>query len=282
MYGIIIGTISNIILDYLFIICFNWGISGAAWATVLGNLAGVCYYLLYFIFSGTILSIHWRYFQPNKVMIENIIEIGLPVALNSLIMSVSHILTNNVAISYGENTMAASGIMGRLLAVGIFLQMGIAQGYQPFAGYSYGAKHFNRLKKAFFVTLGMSALVGLVIASTFFGFGKNLVGLFIDNDEVVSKAVIMINAFAWGLPLFAFNFLTGITFQSAGRPRQALVLVLLRQLGLFLPMLYGLNYLFGFKGFIFAQPLSDVPIGILSIILLNSFFKKYLKQEKIV
>ena len=124
----------------------------------------------------------------------------------------------------------------------------------------------------------MSAVVGGTIAITFFGFGKNLVSFFINNDEVVSKAVVMINAFAWGLPLFAFNFLTGMTFQSAGRPRQALLLVLLRQLVLFLPMLYGLNYFFGFKGFIFAQPISDLPIGILSLLLLHAFFKKPLKK----
>ena len=91
----------------------------------------------------------------------------------------------------------------------------------------------------------------------------------------------MINAFAWGLSLFAFNFLTGMTFQSAGRPRLALILVLLRQLVLFLPMLYGLNYFFGFKGFIFAQPVSDLPIGILSLVLLRRFFKKSQQRKRI-
>ena len=278
MNGILVGTGLNIILDYLFIMRFGWGIAGAAWATVLGNLGGVCYYLCYFVLSGTLLSIHWRYLKPTQEMIKNIVAIGLPVAINTLIMSVSHVLTNNVAISYGENTMAASGIMGRLLAVGVFLQMGIAQGYQPFAGYSYGAKRFDRLKTGFLVALGMSAIIGFTIAMTFFGFGKNIVSLFIDNKEVTSRAVIMINAFAWGLPLFAFNFLTGMTFQSAGRPRLALILVLLRQLVLFLPMLYGLNYFFGFKGFIFAQPVSDLPIGILSFILIHHFFKKFLKK----
>ena len=123
------------------------------------------------------------------------------------------------------------------------------------------------------MALSLSASVGVVIALTFFSFGPNLVGLFIADTEVVSKAVIMINAFAWGLPLFAFNFLTGMTFQSAGRPRLALMLVLLRQLVLFLPMLYGLNYYFGSKGFIFAQPLSDLPIAVLSFALLGQFFK---------
>lgn len=273
MYGILVGTGLNIILDYLFIMRFGWGIEGAAWATVLGNLGGVLYYLFYFSFSDTLLSIHWRYLKISKEMIGNIIAIGLPGALNTLIMSVSHILTNNVAISYGENTMAASGIMGRLLAIGIFLQMGIAQGYQPFAGYNYGSRDFNRLKKGFFVALGLSAIVGGTIAGTFWGFGKNLVGLFIENEEVILKSVLMINAFAWALPLFAFNFLTSMTFQSAGRPHLALMLVLLRQLVLFLPMLYTLNYFFGFKGFILAQPLSDLPIGCLAFFLVHRFFK---------
>ena len=280
MYGILIGTGLNIVLDYLFIMHLHWGIAGAAWATILGNLGGVCYYIGYFSISGTVLSIHWKYFKPTVEMVKNIILIGLPIALNTLIMSVSHILTNNVAISYGETTMAASGIMGRLLAIGIFLQMGIAQGYQPFAGYNYGARHYDRLKKAFFVALGLSSAIGIFIAITFFSFGHFLVSLFIDNEDVISRAVIMINAFAWGLPLFAFNFLTGMTFQSSGRQNLALLLVILRQLGLFLPMLYFLNFLFGFKGFIFAQPLSDVPIGILSCFLLHYFFKNISVRSK--
>ncbi|MGN0919776.1 MAG: MATE family efflux transporter [Alphaproteobacteria bacterium] len=274
MYGILVGTGLNIILDYFFILVFSWGIAGAAWATMLGNLGGVLYYLFYFSHSKTFLSIHWRYFKPSAQMVESIIAIGLPVALNTLIMSISHILTNNVAMSYGETTMAASGIMGRLLAVGVFLQMGIAQGYQPFAAYSYGAKNFERLKKGFWVALKMSFVIGAVIVVTFFTSGHYLVSLFIDNEEVISKSVIMINAFAWALPLFAFNFLTGTTFQSAGRPNLALMLVLLRQLVLFIPMLYGLNFLFGFQGFIFAQPLSDLPIALLAFFLLHRFFKK--------
>ena len=277
MQGILVGTGLNIILDYLFILRFGWGISGAAWATILGNTGGVLYYLGYFIFSGTLLSLHWKYFFPSLLMIKNIVKIGLPVAFNTTIMSISHILTNNIAISYGEITMAASGIMGRLLAIGVFLQMGIAQGYQPFAGYNFGAKQFDRLRNAFFFTLKISACIGMVIAAVFFIFGTHLVSLFIPNAEVIEKAVIMINAFAWGLPLFAFNFLTSITFQTSNRAGTALVLVVLRQVGIFLPMLYGLNYFLGFKGFIFAQPLSDIPIGFLSCFLLNRFFKNLKK-----
>ena len=274
MYGILLGTGLNIILDYLFILKFGWGIAGAAWATILGNLGGVCYYLFYFHFLATLLSISLRDFKPTSLMVKNIVAIGLPVAVNTLIMSLSHILTNNVAMSYGETTMAAAGIMGRLLAIGVFLQMGIAQGYQPFAGYSYGAHLFHRLKQGFFVALSLSSLVGIIIAATFFISGHFLVGLFIDNPEVIERAITMINAFAWALPLFALNFLTGMTFQSSGHPHLALGLVLSRQLGLFLPMLYMLNYFFGFKGFIFAQPLSDIPIAFVAIFLMRKFFKK--------
>lgn len=274
MYGILLGTGLNIILDYLFILKFGWGIAGAAWATILGNLGGVFYYLFYFHFSGTLLGIRFSDFKPTPQMVKNIISIGLPVAVNTLIMSLSHILTNNVAMGYGETTMAASGIMGRLLAISIFLQMGIAQGYQPFAGYNYGAHLFHRLKQGFFAALTLSSCVGVVMAIIFFGFGHFLVGLFIDNPEVIERAITMINAFAWALPLFALNFLTGMTFQSSGHPHLALGLVLSRQLGLFLPMLYILNYFFGFKGFIFAQPLSDIPIAFVAIFLMRKFFKK--------
>ncbi|MBO5996949.1 MAG: MATE family efflux transporter, partial [Alphaproteobacteria bacterium] len=145
MLGIFIGTGANIVLDYIFILEWNWGIAGAAWATAFGNLLGTIYYLIYFKKSKTLLSLGLSFFKPDKKMMTDILSIGFPAALNAFIMGVSHIISNNIAISYGENVMAGNGIMMRLGAISFLTIMGIAQGYQPFAGYNFGAKHFGRL-----------------------------------------------------------------------------------------------------------------------------------------
>lgn len=167
MNGIFIGTGLNIVLDYLFILRWGWGVEGAAWATLAGNACGVVYYLFYFKSKRSLLSLSLRYWGPDKHMMFEVLAIGLPAALNALIMSVSHILTNNIAMRYGDETIAANGIMMRIVGIVLFLIMGISQGYQPFAGYNYGAGNIKRLKKAFWVTLGYATGVAVFSVACF-------------------------------------------------------------------------------------------------------------------
>ena len=280
MLGILIGTSTNMVLDYVFILLLNWGIAGAAWATALGNLCGTIYYLLYFKNSKTLLSLNGEFFKPDKEMMINILSIGFPAALNAFIMSVSHIISNHIAISYGENVMAANGIMLRLGAISFLSIMGIAQGYQPFAGYNFGAKHFARLNAAFIFSTGLATGIGLVMGFIFYFFGEGLLGLFMQNQEVIEKGFIMMRAFVWSMPLFGIHFMISMTFQATGKALLAFILVLVRQIVFFLPLLFILNSLYGFQGFIFTQPIADAVTSVIAAGLLFVFLKR-LPQKSI-
>lgn len=279
MIGILVGTGVNMVLDYLFILVFMWGIAGAAWATIIGNCCGVLYYLLYFKYSRTILSLRLSLFRPDKQMIFEMLAIGFPAAMNSFIMSASHIITNNLAISYGENVMAANGIVMRLVAIALFLIMGIAQGYQPFAGYNFGARHFDRLKSAFLFALGFATAIGVSMGIVFYFWGADLLNQFLKNDDVIAKGMAMMRPFVWSMPLFGVHFLISMTFQATGKAVSAFILVLVRQALFFLPMLFILNALYGFTGFIYAQPLADMFTTVMAVALFVWFLRHLPKNQ---
>ena len=279
MIGILIGTGLNTVLDALFILVLKWGVAGAAWGTVIGNAVGVLYYLCYFAGSKSLLSVRYRDAKPDKVMMREVSFIGLPASLNVLIMSISHVITNNLAIGYGENVVAANGIMMRLIAVIFFLIMGLAQGYQPFAGYNFGAKNFGRLRRAFWDVIGVSVFAGLLVCVLFYFWGWELFALFLNNEDVIQKGVVMLRAFLWAVPFFGVHFIIGMTFQATGKALLAFILVGARQCFLFLPMIFILNHFYGFEGFIFAQPVSDIVTTVLACGLLAIFFYRLHKKS---
>ena len=174
--------------------------------------------------------------------------------------------------------MAANGIIMRLGTISFFLIMGIAQGYQPFAGYNYGAKQFNRMHAAFIFAISLTVSIGLVAAVSFYFFGTQLLSLFLKNEDVIEKGLIMLRAFVWSMPLFGIHFMISMTFQATGKALLAFILMLVRQTIFFLPLLFILNALYGFNGFIFAQPISDMVTTVLGICLFAYFWKKLQKQ----
>ena len=278
MIGILIGTGLNMVLDALFILVLRWGVAGAAWGTVIGNAVGVLYYLYYFVGSKSLLSIRYQNAKPDKVMMREVSFIGLPAALNALIMSASHIITNHLAIGYGENVVAASGIMMRLVAVIFFLIMGLAQGYQPFAGYNFGAKNFVRLRQAFCDIVGTCLILSFSMCAVFYFWGRDLFALFLNNEDVIEKGVIMLHAFLWAIPFFGIHFIICMTFQATGKALLAFILVGARQCFLFMPLIFLLNRLYGFKGFVYAQPVSDIITTVLACGLLVIFFYRLHKK----
>lgn len=267
MIGILLGTGVNIVMDYLFIFEMGMGIKGAAIATLIGNGIGVSYYLFYFIYYSSFLSLNYRFFKPDKDMIYNILAIGIPSSLSALIMGFSNVLTNNIGSAYGENVIAANGIQMRLNSVVFFLVMGLAQGYQPFAGYNYGAKNVKRLLSSFKVTLIYGSILSVVCAILLYLFSYQAMALFIDNAQVIRIGQQMIHAFLWAIPLLGVQFTITMTFQATGRAMLAMFLVLGRQLFFFVPLLLILNHYFTFNGYIYAQPVADLATTIVSVLL---------------
>ncbi len=274
MFGMIIGIIINIILDPIFILGLNMGAAGAAWATIIGNFAGTIYFIRHFLNKKTMLSIAIKDFKPSKRIYGETFKIGIPAALSSIVMSISFVLVNVIAATYGDYVVAGNGIEMRVNSMAVMLLIGLAQGYQPFAGYCYGARKFDRLKSGFLITVIYGTIVSLFFTVVFILFGDGLIRMFIDDDLTVQAGAQILRAFTWCVPFFGIQFTVMVTFQATGKAIKAMLISLGRQCIIYLPLLFILNSLFGFEGFIFAQPIADILTTFVAIVLGISFMKE--------
>jgi len=275
MAGQMIGNVLNIILDPIMILWFNWGISGAAVATVIGNLVGTGYYILYFARGKSALSIHPKYFTVREKVFTSVVAIGLPSALGSIMMSVSQIAVNKLLSGYGDLEIAAYGVTGKLGMVIGLIAIGYGQGVQPLMGFSVGARDYKRFKELIRFTILSSTIVQAAFVGLFYLMTKPFVGLFLSYNEY---------AFGLGVRFMRIMLSTGIIFtlqftmlnslQATGDSIGALILSLSRQGLVFIPAAYLMNYLSGLTGIVWAQPISDFLSTVLSVILYRITVKK--------
>jgi len=254
----LIGIVLNIVLDPILILWCNMGTAGAAWATVAGQSASFAYGVHYFLSRDTLLSIKPRDCRPSKTMVAQVLAIGIPAGITALIMSVSNILTNRVSASYGDYVVAGFGVQMRVTSVFFMLVFALAMGYQPFAGYNYGAGKIDRLRKGFKLTLiyatGLCVAGSLILAL----FGESFIGFFVNDAKTIGAGTAILHPFLWALPFVGPQVTLMVSFQALGKPIQAMVITMGRQLLFFVPLLYLLNHIFGFAGFIWAQPAADI------------------------
>jgi putative MATE family efflux protein len=263
----------NIILDPIFILWFHWGIAGAAWATVAGQVASFVYGLCYFLSKKTLLSVKPADCRPNKIMLFQILSIGIPAGLNTIIMSVSNILGNRIAASYGDFVIAGTGIQNKIGTMFFMLVYALAQGYQPFAGFNYGAKNYDRFRKGFKFTMLYAVILCVVGSVILYLFGDTFIRFFINDGPTIEAGQEIMIAFIWGFPFMVPQLTLMATFQSLGKSVQALIIAMGRQLLFYVPLLYLLNNLFGFIGFIWAQSVAGILTTGIAVILSRPLFR---------
>ena len=281
MIGMMIGTVTNIILDPVMILIFDMGVGGAAIATVIGNLASVVYYAFYLIKGNSILSCNPKRFYAGNGIAANVIPIGVPAAINNILMSLSNIILNNLMKDYGEAAVAALGIAMKVNMLIVFVQMGMGMGIQPLIGYSFGAKNIKRLKGTIKFTILCTVIFGTILSVLYFIFTSSIINLFNgENDPLVTeygvkilRALIITGPFI-GI-MFAFNF----AFQGMGKPVPSLVLSLGRQGLIFLPVVIIMNRIFAFDGIIYAQPAADLICVVLSAIMFAVIVSKQKRAD---
>ena len=281
MIGMMIGTVTNIILDPVMILIFDMGVGGAAIATVIGNLASVVYYAFYLIRGNSILSCNPKRFYAGNGIAANVIPIGVPAAINNILMSLSNIILNNLMKDYGEAAVAALGIAMKVNMLIVFVQMGMGMGIQPLIGYSFGAKNIKRLKGTIKFTILCTVIFGTILSVLYFIFTSSIINLFNgENDPLVTeygvkilRALIITGPFI-GI-MFAFNF----AFQGMGKPIPSLVLSLGRQGLIFLPVVIIMNRIFAFDGIIYAQPAADLICVVLSAIMFAVIVSKQKRAD---
>lgn len=274
MVGMIAGTVANIILDPVFIFVLGMEIRGAAIATVIGNAVGVIVFIGYYISGKTLLCPSVKLMRFDGHIIGEIFRVGIPHTLEQLFTTAAMIVNNNLASAYGELTVAAMGISGKIMSFGNYVYQGFAAGCQPLMGYNYGAGNYPRMKKLIKAGVAVTTSVELVILTAYGVFAVPLVSIFSESEEVITIGAKTLRAAMLILPFVGSTSIVRNTYNAIGKPLYAFGITVVRQLILYIPMLLIFNTLWGYDGLIHAQPAEEMICMMLSLILLFSTLRR--------
>lgn len=279
----IIGAVTNIILDYLFIMKWGWGIKGAAYATVIGQSLNTIWVIKYFIGSQSTLKLRKKYFKLDFNLIKSIFAIGMSPFAIQLASSVINVLANTTLKANGGDY--AIGAMSILISIAMIFLMpifGLNQGAQPIIGYNYGAKQYARVKKALLQAI-IAATTICALGAMFIQFAPEMmVGIFTSDENIISIGSTGLKIFLFAIPVIGFQIIASNFFQAIGKAKISLFLSLLRQVIILIPMLLILPRIFGLNGVWYSYPISDISSSIItSIFLLRelSLLKKMESEE---
>lgn len=280
MIGGMIGTIINIVLDPIFILVFHMGTAGAAIATVLGNVFGCIYYLYFLTKKSHSMSLKFSYFKNCSQIAGRVLSVGVPAGISSALMSIATVLLNNALVPYGDTAVAAMGIVTKVYLFIVFVHMGISNGIQPLLGYCYGAGNHKRFVGILKFSGVLTVICGSVLTIAYIVFSKQIMGVFIDNSEVIQYGVPMLIATSLPGPVLGLMFLSINSMQALNRPLPATILSLCRQGLFFIPFLFILNQLFGLNGISYTQAVSDYLAIVIALVMLITSVKKTFPTEK--
>ena len=266
--GMVTGTIVNMILDPVFIFALGLEIQGAAIATILGNAAGCAVSLFIYARGKSLLRPSLVYLRPTREILREIFWVGVPASLETLLTSFAYIVNNNLAVGYGELTVAAMGIAQKILSLGNYIYQGFAAGVQPIMGYNYGAGNFRRMLAVLRAGLSVVTSTELFVMAIFGIFAPQLIGIFTASPEVIRTGSLVLRTVMCILPFVGAVSMSRMSFQAMGKPQYAFGITLVRQLILYIPLLFLLNSAFGFGGMIWAQPLTELIMMAVSVTLL--------------
>lgn len=277
MYAMLLPSVSNLTLDYLFINIFDWGMMGAAWATTLSY--GVCAtYILYFFLSGkSVLRPHLGAFVLRLDLVKEIGSLGSVTLVRQAMVSITVLLVNNILFSFGgESSITVYAILSRMLMFATFPIFGITQGFLPIAGYNYGAKNWKRVRK----TINTSILYASALATSVFVliviFSESIPQIFSDDIQVSQQTPQALRYVFMALPIIGVQLIGAAYFQAIGKAKPALLLTLSRQGLFFIPLLYVLTPIYGVVGVWISFPIADVLSTLVTVFFLNKAIRKEL------
>lgn len=265
MIAMLTGSIANIILDPIMIYSMNLGIEGAAIATVISLCINMALYIGYIVKQKGVLRFSFKNITFSKIMYAEILKIGIPVLLFQLLASAAMGVINTAAKPYGDYAVAAMGAVTRIMTVVTYVVFGFLKGFQPFAGYNYGAKQFDRLKKSIHLCMSWSTIFCVIAAIILILFSNPIVALFGKDTEMIALASKALKLNALLFITFGFQMVYATLYLAIGKSLIGSVLSLSRQGIFFFPLILILPYLFGLTGVICVQPMADFLTTIITI-----------------
>ena len=258
MMGQLLGNLLNVVLDPLFILVFHWEITGAAIATVIGNVVGAGYYIVYFCRGGSALSIRLQDFTVGDKVASGVLAIGVPAALGSFLMSVSSILMNGQMARYGDMAVAGVGVAMKVTMMTGMLCIGLGQGVQPLLGYCVGAKNWTRYRQALRFSLALALGLSAVLTGLCYVFVRPIVRAFLTDPAAFDYGVSFARILLSTSILFGVFYVLVNALQACGAAAESLIVNISRQGLVYIPAMFLLGAAFHEQGLIWAQPVADV------------------------
>ena len=281
MCALLTGAVLNIALDPLFIYVFDLGVAGAAIATAISQVVSTCVYLTYIFRKKSVFHFRVKDCTYTKETMSEIFKIGIPTLVFQILTSVSISLINNAAGDYGDSAIAGMGVVTRLISMGSLSVFGFIKGFQPIAGYSYGAKKFNRLREAIKTSILWSTVFCVIFGVILALFPAAIVSRFTKGDaEMIRIGAASLRANGISIMLFGFYTVYSSLFLALGKGREGFILGACRQGICFIPVILLLPMVWGLNGIMYAQPIADVLSAVITVFMAIPLHKKLNEMQK--
>lgn len=267
MITLLLGAITNIILDPIFIFWLGMGVRGAALATIISQAVSAIWTVGYFNSKWCGIKLRKAYLKLEWENVKNIFMIGSgPFALQLGSSAVTFVV-NSSLMKYGGDV--AVGAMAIVNAVNTFILMpifGINQGVQPILGFNYGAQHFHRVREVFILAIKWAVSISTVGFLAIQFLSKFFIVVFTDDPQLLEVSAIGLRIFTIMFPFVGYQIIASVYFQATGKPKTTLFLSLCRQVLFLIPLVLIFSKMFGVKGVWLAIPCADVlSVGVTSI-----------------
>ncbi|MCR5021938.1 MATE family efflux transporter [Ruminococcus sp.] len=285
MITMIIGAVINTVLDPIFIFKFDWGVSGAAWATVIGQVVSGLFALTYLKKLKRI-TLRREHIRLSLREMLTTLTMGMSNGLTQIALTLVQIVMNRSLTKYGELSpygsdipLAASTIVMKVNSIVLAIIIGILQGMQPIVGFNYSARQYERVKRVYKLAIKCELVITIIAFAIFQVFPKQVLSLFdsSDNQETAlyfDFAVKFMRTFLLLLPLTGVQMISSNFFAAIGKPIKGAVLSLTRQVLFLIPLVLILSHFFGLNGIMAAAPLSDL----IAFIVVMVFIKREIDQ----
>lgn len=280
MCALMAGAILNVILDPIFIYVLKFGVAGAAIATAISQIISTLIYLYYIIQKKSVFNFRIKECCFTKEIMSEILKIGIPTMVFQLLTSLSISMMNGAAKEYGGSALAAMGPLTKIMSMGSLIVFGFLKGFQPIAGFSYGAKKFNRLQEAIKTSILWSTIFCVIFGLGIALFSTNIMSLFTKGDmEMIRIGSIALRASGLSFILFGFYTVYSFLFLVMGKAKEGCILGACRQGICFVPVILILPILWGLNGILYAQPIADVLSAIVTTFMAIQLHKELMLQK---
>lgn len=281
MFALLTGAALNMMLDPVFIYVLDLGVAGAAIATAISQIVSTAVYLTYIFRKKSVFNFSIKECCYSKEIVSEVLKIGIPTLVFQLLTSLSIALINMQTKVYGDSVIAAMGVVTRVISMGSLMVFGFIKGFQPIAGFSYGAKKYDRLHEAIKISILWSTIFCIIFGAGAALFSSSIISGFTKGDmEMIHAGQKALRANGLSFLLFGFYTVYSSLFLALGKAKEGFILGACRQGICFVPVILLLPMAWDIHGILYAQPIADVLSAIVTVFMALHLHKELNKAGR--